>query len=344
MACHIPSPTSTHTSRVSYKDDELRSACRSTTRESYSNAHNHPIARLRSLLSRGDSGDARSLSDLSRELTARNCTIEAIRVILKHLDGDLVPKIEVGDHTRMPHTDHVNCALPCIATLPTMMLACRHNPTLESMVVPELVNAVDGICLWANFFLHFGLWFPGRTTPSSDLTGAFFKQTVGLWALANIDPQICDTMRSTPVFVTLMLRLWITKGRDGQQFMYVEENQCPILNLMLSATQDPTSTFTFSHSLADLILSRGSRFTLDFARTVITRARRLTQLRVTPTHSTWFIDAIVRIADRLGSASLQLRRAFVRTDYIYELCKTVNLVSIEVEKLAQPIEYMRRVH
>ncbi|KAJ3542234.1 hypothetical protein NMY22_g3586 [Coprinellus aureogranulatus] len=292
------------------------------------------------LLSRADSGDPRSLMDLSQELTQQNCTKEAIEVVLKHLNVNLVPNIDAGEHMQMPFKGYVSGALPCMAALVKVGLACRENPTLKSAAVPQLVQAMDGICLWSNFLLHFGLCFPDAPAPGEDFRQAYFNHALYIIQLARIDSRIRDALSTSPVLISLMLRMWMVHGKNGQEFMEVEASECPIIDLMLLATQDSM----FSSNLVERIMARGGHFPLDFARSVISRSRQLVQFHVPPVHSTWFIDALVRITERLASVSLPLRRTFDKVNHLYELANTLNLISIEVPKTTRPVFLMRRIN
>lgn len=292
---------------------------------------------MHKLISGADSGDTRSLWGLCTELTPQSCTYESIRVVLKNLNPELVPNIATGEHTRLPYKDYADRALACLSTLPVTALACEAKPSLNSAAVPQIVQAVEGICLWINFCLHFGLSFPDMPIPGEDFEKAYFNHSLALLALSQLDSRIFGAMCSSSVFVKLVLRLWMTQGKHGQEFMTIDRDPCPIISLMALATQQST----FSDHLLQQILSRGCRIPLDFARSVIARAQRLVPYQVPPALSTTRIDALVRITERLVSACPQLRRSFVKVDYLKELSRVLNSVSLEASQAVHPIDLMR---
>ncbi|TEB27499.1 hypothetical protein FA13DRAFT_873260 [Coprinellus micaceus] len=295
--------------------------------------------RFRLLVSRIDSGDAPSIWNLLKEFGSRGLTLEAISALLKHLDINLVPNIVTGEHTREPHKTYADRALPCVTSLTDIALACRLHPSFKDAVVPQIVEKIDGICLWTNYCLHFGLSFPERPGPGEDFRKAYFAHSLMLLTLVELYPEISQAMFSSNAFAGLMIRLWMTQGKRRQEFMRLNDAKaCPILSLMLSALRNET----FSQLFAQRIASRGSHLPDDFARSVVARTRQLFQSlsQVSLSKHVGSLGRLVHIAWMARLAAPELERSFIKVKYMLEFGKALHLVLARVQTESVSTEVM----
>ncbi|TEB27520.1 hypothetical protein FA13DRAFT_1794683 [Coprinellus micaceus] len=293
---------------------------------------------LRLLISRAESGDTSSLRSLCRELTSQNFTTEAASAVLKHFDVDLIPNTTTGDHLKDPHKTYVDRALLCLHLLTDIVFACRDRPSFNAIVVPQILAGIEGICLWINFCLHFGLSYPERPVSDRVIRKAYIAHSLMIIALIEADAEISRALVPLDVLTSVMMRLWVTQDKFGQEFMRLEgEDACPILHLMVVSAQE--------EAFAWQITTRGGNLADNFARSVVSRTRHLIQSQPTVTPSKYVnCQRFGRIVSRARIAHPELKRSLVKVRYmkevgsaLYSALTMVKIQSTSSEELMEDI-------
>jgi hypothetical protein len=158
------------------------------------------------------------------------------------------------------------------------VFACRDRPSSNAIVVPQILAGIEGICLWINFCLHFGLSYPERPVSDRVIRKAYIAHSLMIIALIEADAEISRALVPLDVLTSVMMRLWVTQDKFGREFMRLEgEDACPILHLMVVSAQE--------EAFAWQITTRGGNLADDFARSVVSRTRHLIQSQPTVTPS-----------------------------------------------------------
>lgn len=285
------------------------------------------------------SGDPLDLWDLYFALTPQNCTSEVATLALSHLDPHLVPSVSTGEHKLEPHKTYADRALPCVSILAYVGTACDTRPSFATEVIPRLAEAMDGICLWINHLLHFGLAYP--TSPLDNVKQAYYTHCQLLFDMVETDKRLSNATLSSPTFIDLLLRCWTVTDKESEVFLKIDLAEaappCPILNLMVLTTENSQGVQILVHQ----IQSRPRGFSVRFAGALIDRARQLVQREVPPTRSIGLMDGILRIVEKLLSIEPNLRLSFIRVNYLTELSLATNFASIEASKTSHPIKFMQ---
>ncbi|KAJ2926549.1 hypothetical protein H1R20_g10542, partial [Candolleomyces eurysporus] len=257
-----------------------------------------------------------------------NCTIDVVKVVLKHLQLDLVPNVAQGQHHDSPYPENGRRALLSISTLDHVLAACRRNQDLKEEVVGLLVDrdCVEGLCLWTNFFLHFGLSIPMDDTPGADFRIAYFTHAKFFCDLLNADPRIRAAVLTTPTFSDLLIRFWMTLGKNEESFMDFNQPQgCPIVHLFLKLVGDDDGRDV----LYDQIFDRPPEFACDFAEAMVDRFRRCASQRVSITRAIAMADGLLTATTHLVS-NRTIKQRFITADYLTTISSTFHSISMNV--------------
>ncbi|KAF6757054.1 hypothetical protein DFP72DRAFT_891652 [Ephemerocybe angulata] len=273
------------------------------------------------------------LWDIYSSLTPRNCTIGTVKTVLKHLRLELLPNIATGEHKQPPYDAYCDRALACVTLLSTIAAICREKPALNRDFIEVLTgDAVDGICMWINFCLHFGLSFPMDKTPGADFRQAYLIQSQLLCDLLESSPEATDRFLSSSAFFDLLIRIWMTEGKAGEVFMDLAGRRaCPILLLMMKVLQSEEGPPMLVHR----IMARPPSFATHFAERFTLRAHQSLDKAVTKAllgKAMGYVDGLMSATGLLLKESQSLIGGFRRVDYLGEFSVVLNGLSKQAEE------------
>ncbi|KAF6754366.1 hypothetical protein DFP72DRAFT_898857 [Ephemerocybe angulata] len=276
------------------------------------------------------SESAEQLWNILSSLNPRNCTFHIVRTALKHLQLELVPNIVSGEHEHPVYKANGHRALPCLGMLSVIAETCREKPSLNQALIGVLTSDyVDGICMWINFCLHFGLSFPQDMTPGEDFRKAYLIHAQLLCDLLDTSPEATLLFLSSSSFFDLLLRIWMTEGKAGEVFMDLE-GRCPILLLMMKVLQNHSEEGP--PMLAHRIMARPPYFTTHFAERFVRRAHQASEKATTPVllgKAVGYLDGLMSATGILLKESHQLIGGFRRVDYLGEYSAVLNALSTQ---------------
>ncbi|KAJ3538004.1 hypothetical protein NMY22_g5358 [Coprinellus aureogranulatus] len=280
------------------------------------------------LISQANDGDLEALWRLQREMQPTNITVEIADAILKHLKLDLVPNLDEDEHKVEPFNTYADRALPCITMLSTVAKALQSQPRARTAISERIQENLDGICMWINFLLTFGLSIDMETTPGKDFRKPYFYHAQLLCDLMDCDGDILRALLSGTRFFDLILRIWMTEGKEGELFMNITSpNPCPIITLMMKTLQQDVGR----EMLLQRIRVRPPTFQYHFVDRIKMRAIQIIEVEVPTARQVGYIDTLLSISEILlaDKEPLDLRRSFVKQAYLTEFCTVLNAISME---------------
>ncbi|RXW15119.1 hypothetical protein EST38_g10736 [Candolleomyces aberdarensis] len=163
-------------------------------------------------------------------------------------------------------------------------------------------------------------------TPGADFRIAYFTQAKFFCDLLNADPRIRAAILTTPTFSDLLIRFWMTLGKNEESFMDFNEPQgCPIIHLFLKLASDDDGRDV----LYDQIFDRPPEFACDFAEAMVDRFRRCTSQRVSITRAIAIADGLLTATTHLVS-NRTIKQRFITADYLTTISSTLNSISMNV--------------
>ncbi|KAJ2912934.1 hypothetical protein MD484_g7492, partial [Candolleomyces efflorescens] len=266
------------------------------------------------LLEKVAAGSEEHVQQLFTTLDPQDCTIDVVKAVLKHLQLDLVPDVGGGEHDELPYPQNGRRALFSISILNHVFEACRRDWSLNEGVVELLMDwdCVEGLCLWANLLVHFGLSIPMGGTPSGDFQKAHFHHAKFFSDLLDVDPRVRSAFLTSPTFSKLLIRFWMATGKRKECFIDLDEAQgCPIVHLLLKLVSDDDGR----QVLFDQIMNRPRQFAYEFAKTTVERFQRCASPRVRPTRAIAAVDGLIASTSLLVSDNT-IKRRFIAAGYL----------------------------
>ncbi|TEB24865.1 hypothetical protein FA13DRAFT_1738878 [Coprinellus micaceus] len=284
------------------------------------------------LLLRSRGGSKAGLGELSDIVSPENCTAEVIDIVFEHLRPGRVPSAGATGGV----VAAADRALSAVTVLSKVTFAAYSKPRIKEALVLRVVESVEGMCIWMDFALPFGLLqATDHDTGRVEVRRTHLFTAEVLQDLLFLDPRIHQALTSSPIFVKLMLRLW-KETSDGST-LYMDlggGNGCPIIRSVHKATGTDDGKEAFiTHIVQHSSLSD------TFATCAMERTNQIDNdgMSTQPLgniirHAGWMVD----IADRFVSSSSLLRRSFVSTGYIKILTSLLNSISLRAVDTGTP--------
>ncbi|KAF6757161.1 hypothetical protein DFP72DRAFT_1066005 [Ephemerocybe angulata] len=250
-------------------------------------------------------------------------SLEVIELVLGHLSID-----NMKAHATALTQAVGARAVACIFILLACVSAFQTHPNLRDLAIVPVGEAIEAICVWAHFCIHFEL-----APPDAELEFLEMYNRVGrLLVQLSLYPELHARLASTAAYHKLAIRLWMTRGITKD---LDHDNQYHALLALGNAVGDPEDDQT--DLFIQQIMARPAKFATEFAEVTIERSHRIRDMvfsrQLPPATVVDYILFLISIVCRVTGSCDSLRITFIKVDYLVELSSDLNAVSAALVEL-----------
>ncbi|KAJ3520513.1 hypothetical protein NMY22_g12721 [Coprinellus aureogranulatus] len=251
------------------------------------------------------------------------CTAEVVRAALDNLSVAPIPEAPCEVVINMEGRIGVTRSLASLRFLNTVAAACAELPHLAEGIAPLIVQSLENVIDWAG--VAFTLRTPLSVLVPGDSNLCFVDLCNMFLGLQAMNQSVSDALLSSKSFVHLLAKIWTTPVNNklnldpGESFGM----------LVTTDREDGRGAFIEQLVHHDMMSA--------FANSTIGRAVQIGQSVVRPNcpdgFGAYMSKALVPLVQSLGlSPTSHLRPHFRRLDYITQLMKTSDRISIALLK------------
>ncbi|KAF5335545.1 hypothetical protein D9611_012180 [Ephemerocybe angulata] len=231
-----------------------------------------------------------------------DCTVDVVKLMLKYLDPTPLTRFKTEPWYSRANRPHSNRAMYALYMLSEIPQALYDNPPLKNLVLDDIIQSINDICLWIDHSFDRPDLMLGKPIDQED---EFGRYTTVFGLLQDLDPRISRTYKSSPAFCNLLIRI----------------AGCPIINLFKLCVEDEDG-----RELLLQELSARPNFAKDFASSTLDRVKQVRDADRRDSDASvaiQYVHSLLGVIRLSGCDSPPLQRAFVSAHYLKQFTTTL---------------------